>query len=455
MDQMKIVSLFVIFGISNAGTSSKNSQVSGFVLNKASVNFICGANSSANATLADDSIAMRNEYRTITFENCQFPTDVPNFFQKFHDVRTLSMIDVDIQKFDGETLQNVTKLQNLIVSNNQIDEIKSRQFSNAPNLEFVSFSNNSIERIDLLAFAGVTNLKKLDLSNNKLTCLDLQAFVKLINLNYLDLSYNPIGKLNVDTFAHLKELKVLLLKQTNIATIQPGTFAHQKKLMSLDLSENKLKIFDINVFYLNTGNLQTFYINQNKQIGFQSFADLYLVENMQSLYLYKNQLIELNGFRSENFPQLQLLDINDNKFNCSYLQRFMESFNSEAVRFHSGAQSKNANGVNIHGISCTTETSTNINACSESNPNGCESSYDILIRSLLIVLCIFTILILLLILFLGRRQLFRCCNKTDNYAVKDSSNQQKIFSNQNMDNEINSNQTTIDYTCTIVEQTFN
>lgn len=222
-------------------------------------------------------------------------------------------------------------------------------------IEFVDFSNNSIQSIDPSAFEGVAQLKKLNLSRNHLSELELQwfsissleildlshnnlthlnehAFDELVNLKHLDLSHNPIGNLEIGTFAYLTQLEILILKHTNISSIQLGTFSHQLKLISLDLSENQLKVLDFELF-------------------------LPILHDLQSFYLNQNQLTDLNGFRNDIFPQLRLLDIKNNQFNCSYLRSFIASVDWKELHMPIDPHVTKIHEGNIRGVNCKNKNS--------------------------------------------------------------------------------------------------
>jgi len=83
--------------------------------------------------------------------------------------------------------------------------------------------------------------------------------------------------------------------------------------------------------------------------------------------LGENLLKDFTGFRNELLPQLQLLDIKNNEFNCSYLQHFLEIVNWERLHLLVAPRSTKPLQPNIRGINCeiiginkTTEPESNI-----------------------------------------------------------------------------------------------
>lgn len=310
----------------------------------------------------------------VSFEDCKFQRIELNFFKKFPLLRVFNISDVDLETFPTREMQDAKNITKFYASHNRLKEIPALAFVNANNLRLIDFSNNTIQKVDDVAFASATNLESLDLSqndlsefgdqilkplfnlrslnlsynkiskfdfeflvapnllaldlaNNKLSALNANSFHNITNLVILNLSFNPIGNLNVTTFAFLLNLQILNLRHTNISSIEMGTFSHQHNLVTLDLSENALKMLDFKLFFP-------------------------IMHDLRSLYLGENQLVDLQGFRNSLFPKLNLLDMKNNLFNCSYLEHFMETVNWEHLRIALDPKSVNLREPNIRGIKC-------------------------------------------------------------------------------------------------------
>lgn len=143
----------------------------------------------------------------------------------------------------------------------------------------------------------------------------------------LDLSFNPVTELKPEVFLHLIKLRYLSLRQINISSIARGTFSHQQYLVSLDLSENSLKTMDFKLF-------------------------LPILPLLRTLELYSNQLEELVHFRNSLLPQLREFYIQNNNFNCSYLEYFMESVNWEKLQMPIDLNLVDFERQNIRGVNC-------------------------------------------------------------------------------------------------------
>lgn len=310
------------------------------------------------SNLEDDDYYESMPYKeagTIDFQNCQFSSIKRNFLSTFYNVHSIVIAGVELETLNGVLLQNAGALTKLDASKNKLTEVPSHVFSNTTKLEYLDLSNNSIVQVHPAAFLGLDQLKVLNLPNNQIHELDPQTlwsmpnlrifdisanslkklnahmFDKSAKLDRLDMSSNPISNLSNATFTYLLDLSLLNLRQANLSAIEVGTFSHQHKLTGLDLSENNLKTLNFRLFYP-------------------------VQRDLRSLLLDENQLTDLDGFGNALFPQLNHLGIQGNRFNCSYLKKFMDSVDWKGIRLHLTIGSIDtmigANKTNIRGISC-------------------------------------------------------------------------------------------------------
>lgn len=319
--------------------------------------FICAENGRESSIFVEatkfkcsNQVVDRKWVGEINFKDCRFRETPINFFERFLSLHKFIASDLELENLQLKMFSEAKNLTYLDVSRNRLTEIPSPLFFNTEKLKHISFENNFIERIDYMAFVGAKNLQSLnftnnkihqldsrtfstpnllvlDLSRNNLTHLEDHIFDSVTNLKHLNLAFNPIGNLKIAIFAHLLALEDLNLKQTNITSIQLGTFSHQHNLVSLDLSDNHLKQFDFGHF-------------------------LPILPELKSLYLNGNQMRDLEGFENALFPQLAVLDIKGNNFNCSYLQTFMKSVCWEKLRLPIDHSSIQPGETSIRGIKC-------------------------------------------------------------------------------------------------------
>lgn len=267
---------------------------------------------------------LKSRIGSVQFIDCRFREIKRKYGLEFEHLHTFNISDIELETISENTFKGAKKLLKLNASKNRLKELPSRIFADAKQLNSIDFSNNFIQRIDPLAFEGATNLKTLNLSHNSINQLDFRV-ISLPNLSVLDLSLNSFGNLCAGNFANLSNLEHLILNRANINTIEMGTFSHQHKLISLDLSGNQLEQLNFNVFFPHLANLR-------------------------SLSLHQNQLTELHCVTNSELSEFVILDLNENKFNCSYLKRLLDFVHWELI--HRPASQSNSSVGQIEGITC-------------------------------------------------------------------------------------------------------
>lgn len=370
---------------------------------------------------------------TIDFNDCRFPEMPKNFFQMFYNMHTFLMPNVDLESLQMDIFREAKNVSKMDLSGNKLKEIQALVFVNAVNLKDINLSNNVITNVDKMAFEGAKSIESmnlscnkierlyplampqlitLDVSHNNLTALDGHFFDSLTALKYLNLSYNWLTKLNGSTFDHLLDLEELSLRKINLSNIEPNTFSHQHQLRLLDLNENQLKVFDFNLFFP-------------------------IAHDLQTLRLGQNQLVHLFGFRNSLFPQLDLLDIQGNQFNCSYLKLFMTYIDWEQIHLHLDRNAMNASRSNIRGINCDEINSTDSTSAAIMDINNGHTPYsqynqmsptsqyqlnDSVQKATLIVLCVAFMVYLILYVAVNREKIQSSLSrKTTSYCRRNES----------------------------------
>uniref|UniRef100_A0A1B6D4N5 Ig-like domain-containing protein n=2 Tax=Clastoptera arizonana TaxID=38151 RepID=A0A1B6D4N5_9HEMI len=129
-----------------------------------------------------------------------------------------------------------------------IKEIDFGSFHIVKDVVNLDFSENNFTYVG--AEIGIfSNLQKLDLNKNQISKIENGAFAKLISLKRLDLSSNKIRYINIEMFSGLQNLERLKLNQNLISQIKEGTFEALVSLKQIDLSNNPL-ICDCSLWWI-------------------------------------------------------------------------------------------------------------------------------------------------------------------------------------------------------------
>ncbi|KAJ8936680.1 hypothetical protein NQ318_023147 [Aromia moschata] len=287
---------------------------------------------------------------------------------------------------DKYTFAGLTKLKELTLNNNSLAEMEDGSLRNLPSLMHLQLTNNEITDLKNIPLCELRKLRLLDLSKNLISRLNDATFFcrkssksvgfnlnnqnhLLNNLNkedyftesitsklqYIDLSYNNISELG-SALADLKNLKILHLEKNKLRKIEykelkaleslekvylrnnllesvdKNIFSNQKNLEYLDLSNNRLVYFSLNVtpllehinladnmldmFNLDNGNdtshLKTLILCSNRIRDIQPFA-FRRHEAFEHLSIANNNIIELPPFVFRNLTNLKILNLSLNR----------------------------------------------------------------------------------------------------------------------------------------------
>ena len=192
-----------------------------------------------------------------------------------------------LEDFMGD-INSFSNLKELVLSNNKISIIRTRQFDKLTSLTKLDLSYNEIFYFEVNAFEGygLNNLLELNLSHNVLFEIEDGTFDGLPKLESLDLSYNKIKRIRSKVFTSLLNIKSLLLNNNRIKTIEDSSFLNLDKLEELLLNDNRIYILNESIF----DNLNFIKLNlpSNKLTSFRS-----LKANVTTLDLSNNKFINI------------------------------------------------------------------------------------------------------------------------------------------------------------------
>lgn len=124
----------------------------------------------------------------------------PKFLLELKNVSNIWVENTDMAVL--KPLENVLKLKNLYLGNNQINEIKDGALSNLPNLEKLFLNDNKISQLNNSTFHNLRSIKMIKLDNNLLKVLNEKLFANNFQLKKIYLAYNQLEVIEPSLFNH-------------------------------------------------------------------------------------------------------------------------------------------------------------------------------------------------------------------------------------------------------------
>ncbi|XP_052000186.1 toll-like receptor 13 [Xyrauchen texanus] len=213
----------------------------------------------------------RQETDIITIVDDLFPT-----------ATNLTISRCNLSEVQNRSFQHLPNLNSLVLDYNHIVKIHEQAFLNLTKLQTLNLSCNDISSLQHV-FDDLHNLTELLLGNNKLSNIDIFLFSNLINLKTLDFRRNHLNNFSilVQSITNLSSLTKLDLSFNNLTTLHHSTRLPQS-LSSLYLSDNKLYTLECDKSFLKYVKVLDF--SDNIRLSYKAFQGLNL-ENIKYLHL--------------------------------------------------------------------------------------------------------------------------------------------------------------------------
>ena len=226
------------------------------------------------------------------------------------DIFTTKPIPIHADTFTG-----LSRLEELILSNNGLTSIDDAAFSElksllvlflnenklsyvpivAPSLVDLSLVGNKLASLTRASIRGLSNLRYLKLSDNSFTnlsSLPKEAFDPVRSkLQTLDIEFNDLR--GVPNVGPMRSMKKLNLAGTMVSTIIPGTFSQMSSLQVLDISDNRLEVgtamfegleHSLESLLINRADLESIPVEQVR-----------ILNNLRELHVAGNNIDNLRG----------------------------------------------------------------------------------------------------------------------------------------------------------------
>ncbi|RMZ94099.1 chaoptin isoform X2 [Brachionus plicatilis] len=273
----------------------------------------------------------------VDFSNRKCEKISRNCFEQFDKIKYLNLSN---NLFENISIfLNSNYLEELVLDYNNIKSI-----SLGPNfrqLKKLNLANNNLKAIKKNTFDSLENLNELDLSDNQLHSIDNEAFVSLENLNYLFLSNNCLDSVEF-SLENCGNLYQIYLCSNKIKSIQPCRFQALKKLTVLNLSNNLIE--ELNDLMFNglkslENRIEKVFnfndLNSCTNLEFLNLSDNLIekLNNMEHLYLNKNIICKIELDTVDDYSNLKLLDLSENRLNAIQKSRWHDFSKSSVNNF--------------------------------------------------------------------------------------------------------------------------
>ena len=195
------------------------------------------------------------------------------------------------------------------------------------NLRYVNMSGNRFATTlcNGCRSVGENRVEILDLSHGILTNITTKFLLQLPRLRFFNLSHNELGKSRLDfheTFRYLVNLEDINLSYNKLRSISPMAFQGCTRLRRLNLANNELTQFDINISHMTT--LEYIDLSENRLFRLTSIFTSKLDELYQKQHFQLNLLGETLTCNCESVSfvrwilttQVRLTDVD--KLTCVY-----------------------------------------------------------------------------------------------------------------------------------------
>jgi Leucine-rich repeat (LRR) protein len=271
-------------------------------------------------------------FNFVWFRNKNYKS-VPDLVFQVMRIEQLFLTNNQIEVIEKRAFGRISGLRSLNVSNNQIQEVELNYLIE---LEVLDIGRNRLEKVGKSMFVNLTKLKVLALYYNSIESIEKQAFSRNLDLRYLDLGGNRLKYVNFEinlkmlvsfnlnendiadlasgVFSNLTSLSIFMFERNELVTLDPSQFANLTQLKLLTLDNNILQWIDIAGLTSFLGNLDTLSITENSIVSIESgFSNgsCKRMNKLQTLDLFSNKIKDLGKFSFACFDSLTSLDLSN------------------------------------------------------------------------------------------------------------------------------------------------
>jgi len=243
-------------------------------------------------------------------------------------LKGLMRLDLSGNKLKGiHTLPNLTNLEYLDLSRNEIFVVAAGVFQSIPNLKLLSLSENrlDLDSLRLYNLQHLSYLSSIDLSSNRIVGNLRRPVLDLFpsNLKILDLSFNKLSGLGERAFKNLGSLSTLLIQSNNLQEIMDEAFVGLSRLQRLDLSHNSILTLSDDSF-LGLTSLRVLSLSHN-HLQVLSGGWLSGLTALRQLELLDNEITTVEEYALNN-TSITMLSMAGNPLNCDCSLNYFQAW---------------------------------------------------------------------------------------------------------------------------------
>ncbi|XP_034292004.1 toll-like receptor 13 [Pantherophis guttatus] len=229
------------------------------------------------------------QVQILNFQGNKFTSIKEGAFENCTHLKFLNMSFNQLKRLPMASFQSLNLLHSISWTNN-ISTLVPIMTPNVSLLESLDLSFNEISKITSDDFKYLNNLKAFYITGNQIAFVSSHDFDHLNNLQELNLAQNFLRTITQPFSGSLTKLEVLVLRQNDLETIEKGVFKNLSSLRFLNLADNRIDTIVPGTFE-GLSNLQILILGQNR-IGKKPFRGDFFqgASSLADLDLFNNYI---------------------------------------------------------------------------------------------------------------------------------------------------------------------